>query len=273
MTSSVSVIVPTYNEESVIHSTLEDLFSRHHPNQVIVVDGGSNDRTVELVLGFSKMSQTASPFPPQGVGGSVQNRALRTDPPRFLAEMGEDRGGGENIRQSPHPSLPPHSEAVPRRSVRCVRRQGGKESVGQIVPGTVTITVLHSIKGRAFQMNVGARHATGDVLLFLHADTRLPDNGLEQIKEVIGQGARAGRFRMKFDNRKRLLRLYETYTRFHFFSYGDQGFFVARELFEKLGGFDETVPFEDIDFYQRLRRMTKPVIIQDPVVTSARRFT
>ena len=186
MTSRVSVIVPTYNEESVIHSTLEDLFSRHHPDQVIVVDGSSDDKTVSLASEWTE--------------------------------------------------------------------------------------VISSPKGRAIQMNTGAEKATGDILLFLHADTRLPEKGLQSIETAIRQGAEAGRFRMRFDDRRWLLRFYESYTKFHFFSYGDQGFFVTKELFEKLGGFDEAVSFEDIDFYKRLRRVTTPIIIKDPVVTSARRF-
>lgn len=78
---------------------------------------------------------------------------------------------------------------------------------------------------------------------------------------------------MRFDDRRWLLRLYETYTRFHFFSYGDQAFFATREMFETLGGFREDVPFEDIDFYKRLRQLTQPVIIKNPVMTSARRFS
>jgi rSAM/selenodomain-associated transferase 2 len=133
--------------------------------------------------------------------------------------------------------------------------------------------VFLSGKGRAKQMNLGAQVAKGDIFLFLHADTRLPTRGLEQIKEAISRGASAGRFRMKFDTCNWMLHFYETYTRFHFFSYGDQGFFVTREVFKKLSGFNENVPFEDIDFYQRLRKLTNPVIIQEPVVTSARRFT
>ena len=121
-------------------------------------------------------------------------------------------------------------------------------------------------------MNVGARHATGDIFLFLHADTTLPEKALVLIKHAIQKGAKAGRFRMKFDDRHWLLRFYESYTRFQFFSYGDQGLFVRRDFFEELGGFREDVPFEDIDFYRCLSRYTKPVIIKDPVITSARRF-
>jgi len=187
MIPKISVIIPTYNEESGIQATLKELYSSHQPDEVIAVDGGSTDQTVSFVSQWAK--------------------------------------------------------------------------------------VISSRKGRARQMNEGAKMATGDILLFLHADTRLPQNGLQSIKEVIKRGAKAGRFRMRFDNRHWLLRFYETYTRFHFFSYGDQGFFVTRELFERLDGFNENVPFEDIDFYRRLRRVTKPVIIQDPMVTSARRFT
>lgn len=133
-------------------------------------------------------------------------------------------------------------------------------------------TVIQTSKGRAHQMNIGVGQAKGDILLFLHADTILPLGGLETIRGKISEGWHAGRFRMKFDDRRWLLRFYESYTRFHFFSYGDQAFFVTRKVFQGLDGFNEIVPFEDIDFYKRLRRMTKPVIIKDPVTTSARRF-
>lgn len=132
--------------------------------------------------------------------------------------------------------------------------------------------VIQSEKGRARQMNRGIEEATGDIFLFLHSDTKLPEHGLTHIRNTIEAGAEAGRFRMRFDQRDWSLRFYASYTRFHFFSYGDQGFFVTRELFEKLRGFDETAPFEDIDFYKRVRGTTKPVIIKNPVVTSARRF-
>lgn len=132
--------------------------------------------------------------------------------------------------------------------------------------------VVNSEKGRARQMNVGAEKARGDVFLFLHADTTLPEKGLEKIRQAMAQGYLAGRFRMRFDDSRWLLRLYASYTRFHFFSYGDQGFFIRRDLFEKMGGFREDVPFEDIDFYRRLLKVTRPVILKDSVITSARRF-
>lgn len=133
--------------------------------------------------------------------------------------------------------------------------------------------VVRSEKGRAVQMNTGAAAATGDILLFLHADTRLPENAPAKIREALGRkGKNSGRFRMSFGHPHPLLRFYEFQTRFHLFSYGDQGFFVRKKLFQELGGFRVDVPFEDIDFYRRLRKRETPVIIQDPVITSPRRF-
>lgn len=133
--------------------------------------------------------------------------------------------------------------------------------------------VISAKPGRARQMNEGARHARGDIFLFLHADTQLPERGLDFIREAIEiGGAKAGRFRLAFDHPSPWLAFYASYTRFHFFSYGDQAFFVTRDLFWEIGGFREDVPFEDIDFYKRLRQVTRPVIIPAPVTTSARRF-
>ena len=77
---------------------------------------------------------------------------------------------------------------------------------------------------------------------------------------------------MKFNDSRWILKLYAAYTRFHFFSYGDQGFFVTKDLFQKLRGFRTDASFEDIEFYSRMRKVTRPVIIQEPVTTSARRF-
>ncbi len=133
--------------------------------------------------------------------------------------------------------------------------------------------VVSSGRGRAIQMNKGASAATGDIFLFLHADTQLPNNALLKIEDVFKLGKKqSGRFRMSFGHRHPLLKLYEYQTRFHLFSYGDQGFFVKRELFQEMNGFSADAAFEDIDFYWRLLKYEKPVIIKDSVVTSPRRF-
>lgn len=182
----ISVIVPALNEETALAQTLQSVLGEN-PFEVIVVDGGSKDRTV--------------------------CRAA--------------------------------------------------------LPG---VTVIHSPKGRARQMNAGALQARGDVFLFLHADTRLPTGALNKLRSSLSCGAKAGRFRMRFDDDSLMLRCYSWYTRFPFFSYGDQGFFVTRSLFESLNGFDARVPFEDIDFYRRAARRAHPVILPLYVLTSARRF-
>ncbi len=134
-------------------------------------------------------------------------------------------------------------------------------------------SVIETERGRARQLNAGARAAKGDIFIFLHADTKLPSGGIETVRRLIAEGKiEAGRFRMRFDSDDFFLNLYSFYTRFHFFSYGDQAFFVKRDLFEKMGGFSEEAPFEDIEFYRRLRKITHPHIVKSPVTTSARRF-
>lgn len=133
--------------------------------------------------------------------------------------------------------------------------------------------VVCSEKGRAIQMNEGAARAAGGILLFLHADTRLPPLALEQARSVLSGGRnRAGRFRMSFGHSNLLLRLTEFQTRFQFFSYGDQAFFMDRSLFEELGGFDPEAPFEDVDFYRRLLKKERPFILPSSVWTSPRRY-
>lgn len=133
--------------------------------------------------------------------------------------------------------------------------------------------ILTTLPGRARQMNAGAAEASGHVLLFLHADTRITARAVTALKRAVQSGREAGRFRMHFDGpRSLLVRFYESYTRFQCFSYGDQGFFVTRGLFDRLHGFREDVPFEDLDFYARLRTLCRPVILKESVVTSFRRF-
>lgn len=149
---------------------------------------------------------------------------------------------------------------------------GGSADSTQEIAGSLA-RVISAPKGRASQLNAGAGAATGDIFLFLHADTRLPAGGLDAVRCLISRGrAEAGRFRLRFDSDDFSLKLFAYYTRFPFFSYGDQAFFVKRELFEKMEGFSERVPFEDIEFYKRLSKLTRPRIIKTPVVTAARRF-
>lgn len=164
-------------------------------------------------------------------------------------------------------------------TLRHLRDQAAEEVIvvdGGSSDGTVAVArawarVVLARRGRASQMNAGAATASGEGLLFLHADTRLPADGLQTVRRVLAAGASGGRFRLRFDCCHPLLALYGWATRLPCFSYGDQGFFVHRRVFDALGGFSETVPFEDVDFWRRLQAH-RPVIVPQEVVTSARRF-
>ncbi|WP_372370439.1 TIGR04283 family arsenosugar biosynthesis glycosyltransferase [Candidatus Uabimicrobium sp. HlEnr_7] len=134
-----------------------------------------------------------------------------------------------------------------------------------------TDKIYISSKGRAAQMNFGASRAQGTVFLFLHADTFLPSDAKQEILNGITI-SKCGKFRDSFEPSNTCLRFYAFFTRFQYFSYGDQAFFMHRQCFDSINGFDENHPFEDIDFYKRLRKIHKPYISLKSVRTSSRRF-
>ncbi len=144
----------------------------------------------------------------------------------------------------------------------------------EIVKTFDTILLAPPCRGRAAQMNAGASIATGDYLLFLHADTCLPRGGVQMIRSLLEQNEKivGGRFRIAFDNPSFKYKLIALYTRLPWFSYGDQAFFVRKTIFDELNGYDSKVTFEDVDFYKRLRKAGSTQILSQKVVTSARRF-
>ena len=139
------------------------------------------------------------------------------------------------------------------------------------------IQLLSAPKGRASQMNAGARAAKGDWLLFLHADTLLPSGALVKLHALETEGGfRAGGFRHHFSGNDWRLRLISHLDNWRCrrtrIVYGDQAPFVRRDLFEKLGGFPPQPILEDVLFCEKLLQETRPVLLDEHVVTDARKF-
>ena len=190
----VSVIIPTLNEASTIEDCLGQFDCGSEFLEIIVVDGGSDDGTPEIV---------------------------RSCPGARLIES--------------------------------------------------------SIRGRAIQMNAGAAASSGDVLLFLHADTRLPVRWRELVAEsIFGRGKAGGRFRFDIAHAKRIYRWIARGTNFRSrilgITYGDQAIYTTRETFEAVGGFPGIPVFEDARFADRLKTAGGLDWIDEAVLTSARRW-
>jgi len=189
----ISVIIPALNEERALPTTLRAVLAQRGDYEVIVVDGGSSDRTCEIA-------------------------------------RGEPR-----------------------------------------------VRLVTASRGRASQMNAGARHARGEWLLFLHADTTLPCNALERVNALETESrCEAGGFHHCFSGNHWGLRfiswMHNLRCRLTTVFYGDQAMFVRRGLFEQLGGFPEQPILEDVLFCEKLREVTRPVLLDDCVVTDSRKF-
>ncbi len=136
------------------------------------------------------------------------------------------------------------------------------------------VTVVASPKGRAIQMNMGARAAHSDVLYFLHADTFPPKTVISDIQAAVANGAEAGSFTIRFDHPHPLLRITATLVNnVKHIRLGDQSLFVTRVAFERVSGFDETcIVMEDADIVKRLRKQVNFSLQPTIVTTSARKF-
>ncbi len=137
------------------------------------------------------------------------------------------------------------------------------------------VTICHSAKGRATQMNSGARLAGGDILYFLHADTLPPGTFIEDIRSAVFSGKKAGCFRMCFDDDDPLMKLFGWCTQFPLMICrgGDQSLFIDRALFLAIKGFDETMLImEDYNIITRIEQHEQFHIIEAEVTTSARKY-
>jgi rSAM/selenodomain-associated transferase 2 len=187
---SISIIIPTLNEAACLAHTIGALRA-HHPQEIIVVDGGSTDAT----------------------------RAAAAEADLFLK--------------------------APR--------------------------------GRAPQMNLAARHATGDILLFVHADCILEDGALRAAARCLRQpGVVAGCFRQTVQARPWLYRAIDwcatARVRLTGIAYGDQGLFLRRKVFQQCGGFPELRLMEDLFMCRRLRRLGRVVVVPRRIFVSPRRW-
>jgi cellulose synthase/poly-beta-1,6-N-acetylglucosamine synthase-like glycosyltransferase len=136
--------------------------------------------------------------------------------------------------------------------------------------------LIDSQRGRGPQMNAGARVACGAVLLFLHADTVLPDDAIRQIANVMKNSKIiGGNFALMFDGTdiwsRAFTRIYNWRRRFGIY-YGDSAIFVRRDMFDRLGGFINAPIMEDYDFCRKLERAGETAMIKSPAVTSSRRW-
>ena len=152
---------------------------------------------------------------------------------------------------------------------------GGSRDNTIEIAKSLTTKVINSRKGRAIQMNLGAKHARGSILYFLHADS-FPPSGFDRlIFQEIKNGNQAGCFKMKFDSNHWWLHLAGWFTKFNWKACrgGDQSLFITKELFEELQGYDENFTiYEDIDLINKLYAKNEFTVIQQPIITSARRY-
>jgi len=140
------------------------------------------------------------------------------------------------------------------------------------------VTSLTSKRGRAYQMNAGAELAHGEVLIFLHADTKLPPNALEKISQVLEDAKYVGgAFDLGIDSDSLLLKYIAARTRFRSrlnrIPYGDQAIFIRRSYFDKIGRFKDIPLMEDVELMRRIKKRGDEIfILRDRVKTSARRW-
>lgn len=174
------------------------------------------------------------------------------------------------------PRLHAHLLPVQQAGAEVIFVDGGSDDGSAELVRKLGWRLIQSARGRAQQMNAGAAVASGDVLLFLHADTRLPPTAMHRLQAALSGSQCWGRFDVRIQGRPFMLRLVALFmnarSRLTGIATGDQAIFVRRETFEAIGGFAPQPLMEDIEISKRLRRLTRPICLADKVTTSGRRW-
>jgi rSAM/selenodomain-associated transferase 2 len=163
------------------------------------------------------------------------------------------------------------------RGVETIVVDGGSRDRTVALAAPLADRVIAAPRGRAVQMNAGAVAATGDVLLFLHADTRLPAEADRLVLDGLARSGRQwGRFDVRISGRHPLLRvvaaLMNIRSRLTGIATGDQAMFVRRDLFERVGGFPAIPLMEDVAFSRAAKRVGEPLCLSPRAITSSRRW-
>ncbi len=183
--------------------------------------------------------------------------------------------------------IPAYNEAgVLEQTLRRVRQlnpheiiviDGGSNDATRAIAEREGAKITSSSSGRALQMNAGARSASGDILLFLHADSTVNPEGFQKMIQAMQTGAIAGgAFSLHIDSPKWTLRMISELatirSRYFHLVYGDQAIFVRKPVFDQMQGYTSLPICEDMEFYLRLRKQGKTILLREAAVTSARRW-
>ncbi len=164
------------------------------------------------------------------------------------------------------------SRAWLRRNCEVIVSDGGSADHSLEIAASYPCRVIRSEPGRAEQMNIACASARGKLLLFLHADSRLPDD----FGRLIPSDAEWGFFRLRLSGEATAFRIIETAinlrTGLSKIAGGDQGIFFSRRLFESLGGFPSIPLMEDVAICKQARRLARPSIIESAIISSSRRW-
>lgn len=173
------------------------------------------------------------------------------------------------------PDLTAHLQHWQRRGCEVLLVDGGSEDGTAEAAEANGFVVIRSSRGRARQMNAGMRAASGRILIFLHADTRLPGDGVASVLNAVKRGC-WGRFDVRIRGDAPMLRIVSFFmnlrSRLTGIATGDQAIFVTRALLMEMGGFPDQPLMEDIELSRQLKRRQRPVCLSAKVSTSGRRW-